>query len=212
MNPTDSSDPVRLIALARKGDRDALGRLLEQYRNYLMLLSRLEIGRRLQGKVDPGDLVQETFLEAQRDFAQFQGGTEKELISWLRQILVTNLLNLVRHYLGTKRRDVRLERELALDVDSSSQMLGQIPISPHSSPSQQAARREQAVILANALEQLPVHYREVIVLRHLQGLSFPDIAKQIDRTIDSVEKLWARALIRLRRLLEPAHERSEPDS
>lgn len=212
MHPIDSSDPERLIAQARVGDKDALGRLLEQYRNYLMLLSRLEIGRRLQGKVDAGDLVQETFLEAQRDFAQFQGSSEKELISWLRQILVSNLLNLVRHYLGTKRRDVRLERELAVDVDSSSQMLGQIPISPQSSPSQQAARREQAVILANALEQLPEHYREVIVLRHLQGLSFPDIARQTERTVDSVEKLWARALVRLRRLLEPAHERSESES
>jgi RNA polymerase sigma-70 factor, ECF subfamily len=202
MTRTVQPDPGELLTQARGGDTAALGQLLELYRNYLTLLGRLEIGRRLQGKVDPADLVQDTFLEAQRDFVQFQGNSEKELISWLRQILITNLLNLVRHYLGTRRRDVRLERELALDVDSSSQLLGEIPVSPHSSPSQQASRREQAVLLANALQQLPEHYREVIVLRHLQGLSFPEIAKQMDRTVDSVEKLWARALIRLRRLLE----------
>jgi RNA polymerase sigma-70 factor (ECF subfamily) len=206
MTRTVQPDPGELLTQARGGNMAALGQLLELYRNYLTLLGRLEIGRRLQGKVDPADLVQDTFLEAQRDFVQFQGNSEKELISWLRQILITNLLNLVRHYLGTKRRDVRLERELALDVDSSSQLLGEIPVSPHSSPSQQAARREQAVLLANALEELPEHYREVIVLRHLQGLSFPEIAKQMDRSVDSVEKLWARALIRLRRLLEEDQE------
>jgi RNA polymerase sigma-70 factor (ECF subfamily) len=149
---------------------------------------------------------QETFLEAQRDFAQFQGTTEKELIAWLRQLLVRNLHNLLRHYLGTKRRDVRLERELAADVDISSQMLGQIPISPISSPSQQAARREQEVLLANAQEQLPGHYRDVIVLRTLQSLSFLDIAKQMGRTVDSVEKLWARALLRLRHLMVESHD------
>lgn len=210
MNRTIHPDPMDLLQQARGGDRDALGQLLELYRNYLTLLGRLELGRRLNSKVDPADLVQETFLEAQRDFAQFQGNSEKELISWLRQILVSNLLNLVRHYLGTKRRDVRLERELALDVDSSSQLLGALPVSPHSSPSQQASRREQAVLLANALEKLPEHYREVIVLRHLQGLKFPEIAQQMERTVDSVEKLWARALIRLRRLLEENHEPDQP--
>jgi RNA polymerase sigma-70 factor (ECF subfamily) len=200
------SHPEHLLQSAQTGDGDALGQLLESYRPYLMLLGRMEIGRRLQGKLDPADLVQESFLEAQRDFAQFHGTTEKELIAWLRQILVRNLRNLLRHYLGTKRRDVRLERELAAEVDGSSQMLGQIPISPISSPSQQAARREQEVLLANALEQLPEHYRDVIVLRNLQSLSFPDIAQQLGRTVDSVEKLWARALLRLRRLMEESHE------
>jgi RNA polymerase sigma-70 factor (ECF subfamily) len=61
------------------------------------------------------------------------------------------------------------------------------------------------VLLANALAQLPEHYREVIVLRHLQEQTFPEIAAQLDRTVDSVEKLWARALIRLRRLMEEHH-------
>src|SRR5262249_7948754 len=123
MSSIDGPDPSDLLGLARDGDTEALGRLLELYRNYLSLLARVEIGRRLQSKVDPGDLVQDTFLEAQRDFAQFQGTTEKELAGWLRQILISNLLNLVRHYLGTQQRDVRLERALAADVDSSSQML-----------------------------------------------------------------------------------------
>src|SRR3954462_10213003 len=112
-----------LLPLARARDGQAQGALLEQYRNYLTLLARVQIGRRLQGKVDPADLVQETFLKAHRDLASFRGKTEGELCSWLRQILAANLAMLVRHYCGTQRRDVRLECQLALEIDQSSQIL-----------------------------------------------------------------------------------------
>ena len=74
--------PEQMLCLARAGDPSARGQMLESYRNYLTLLARNQIGRRLQGKVDPSDLVQETFLEAHRDFGQFRGGTEGELVGW----------------------------------------------------------------------------------------------------------------------------------
>jgi RNA polymerase sigma-70 factor (ECF subfamily) len=118
MSDETSADPERLLVRARAGDGQALGQLLELYRGYLALLARLQIGRRLQGKVDAADLVQETFLDAHRNFVQFQGGTEGELVSWLRHILAGHLAMLVRRYLGTRRRDVRLERELAFDTHS----------------------------------------------------------------------------------------------
>src|SRR5262249_22895207 len=108
-------DPVELPQAARTGDRQALGRLLELYRNYLRLLARLQVGRRLRGKADPSDLVQEAFLAAHRTFAQFAGTTEGELVDWLRQILASKLVDLARRYLGTARRDVRLERQRAAD-------------------------------------------------------------------------------------------------
>src|SRR4051794_17576727 len=107
MNRAPGPDPERLLAAVRAGDRQALGPLLEQYRNYLALLARVQIGRRLRGKVDDSDLIQETFLEAHRNFDRFRGASEAELVSWLRQILAANLANLVRRYYGTKRRDVR---------------------------------------------------------------------------------------------------------
>src|SRR5437868_4344753 len=100
-----------LLPLARAGHADALGQLLELYRNYLELLARLQIGRRLQSKVDAADLVQETFLDAHATFAEFRGATEKELVAWLRQVLAYNLASLVRYYCGTRRRDVGLARE-----------------------------------------------------------------------------------------------------
>jgi RNA polymerase sigma-70 factor (subfamily 1) len=112
MNEVVNPDPAALLERARAGDVPALGRLLESYRGYLTVLAGVQIGRRLQGKVDAADVVQEAFLGAARDFAQFRGTTEAELLAWLRQVLASVLSNLVRHYQGTQRRDVRLERRL----------------------------------------------------------------------------------------------------
>lgn len=200
---SDDAEPdlEQLIQRARIGGGAALGQLLELYGNYLTLLARLQIGRRLQGKVDPADLVQETFLEAHRHFSRFRGTTEEELVSWLRQILATNLAHLVRAYCGTQRRDVHVERQLAEELNQSSRVMDRGFFAKQSSPSQRAVRREQAVLLANALKRLPDDYREVIILRHLEGLSFPEVAGRLGRTLDSVEKLWIRALDRLRRSL-----------
>jgi RNA polymerase sigma-70 factor (ECF subfamily) len=191
-------DTQELLRLARRDPDGALGPLLQRFRHYLQLLARLEIGRRLQGKVDPSDVVQEVFLEAHRHFDRFRGREEGELACWLRQILAARLAKLVRRYLRTQGRDVRLERELAADIDRSSQMLDRGLVAPENSPSQQAARREQGLLLAESLARLPEHYREVLILRHLEELSFPEIAMRLGRTLDSVKNLWARALAQLR--------------
>jgi RNA polymerase sigma-70 factor (ECF subfamily) len=198
MSPDVRPDPEELLRRARAGSGPARGQLLELYRRYLLLLARLQIGRRLQGKVDAADLVQETFLDAHRHFAQFRGQTEAEVVAWLRQILATHLANLVRHYLGSQRRDVRLERALAGELENSSRLLDHALQANHSSPSERAARREQVVQLADALAQLPANYREVLILRHLEELSFPEVARRMNRTVEGVKKLWARALASLR--------------
>ena len=192
------SDPQRLLSLAQAGSGPALGQLLEGYRAYLTLLARLQISRRLQSKVDASDVVQEAFLEAHTHFDRFQGSSEGELVSWLRHILAATLANLVRRYYGTQRRNLRLERELADDLDQSSRVLDQGLAAEHSSPSEHAARREQAVRLANALDKLPEAYREVLILHHLEGLTFREVARRMGRTIDVVKKLWTPALAQLR--------------
>ena len=196
-----TAEPDQLLQEARGGDATILGQLLEMYRRYLSLLARVQIGQRLQGKVDAEDLVQDTFLEAHRNFARFQGSTEGQFLCWLRKILAARLADMLRHYLGTQGRDVRLERELEDAFDRSSVLLQGGLIAQQSSPSQQAARREQAVLRADALGELPEDYREVIVLRHLEALTFPQVAQRMERSQDSVEKIWMRALVRLRQLL-----------
>src|SRR5438132_13021190 len=123
MSSAGQSSSEQLLRRALQGDRDALGRVLERHRAYLVVLARFQIGRRLQGKVDASDVVQEAFLGACRDFPQFRGSTETEFIGWLRQILASLLANLVRHYQGTQRRDVRLERQLAAVFDQSAPAL-----------------------------------------------------------------------------------------
>jgi RNA polymerase sigma-70 factor (ECF subfamily) len=199
VDTTDS--PEQLLASAMS-DRRQIGRLLDLYRNYLRMLARVEIGRQLQAKVDASDLVQEVMLEAHKHFPGFRGGSEVEFVAWLRQILSAVMCACVRRYLGTRKRDIRLERTLRDNLDRSSLLLGCGLVDPGSSPSQQAMRREQAVLLADALEQLPEDYRDVLVYRHLEGLTFPDIAERMGRSLDSVEKLWVRGLARLRQTME----------
>src|SRR5205807_263120 len=114
---TMTTNPEHLLQEARAGDANTLGQLLEMYRRYLSLLARVQIGQRLQGKVDAEDLVQETFLEAHRNFPRFRGVGEAQLVRWLRQILAAKLADLLRHYLGTQGRDVRLEREIVDAID-----------------------------------------------------------------------------------------------
>jgi len=195
-------DATELIELARGGTADALGRLLDRYGNYLGLLARVQVGRRLQGKIDPADLVQETFLEAHRHFPVFRGQSEPEVAAWLRQIMAGVLSNLLRRYLGTQGRDVRLERELAGELDRSSQALDGGFADPGPTPSKLAVGRERAVLLADALGRLPDDYREVIILRNLEELPFADVAKRMGRSEDAVQKLWVRALARLRAALD----------
>jgi RNA polymerase sigma-70 factor (ECF subfamily) len=193
--------PAELLRLAQAGDAEHLGKLLELYRHYLHLLARMEIGRNLRAKLDASDLVQDTLLEAHRNFSRFRGSSETQFVCWLRQIMAASLANLLRRYLGTQGRDVRLERQLATQLDQSSQLLDRGLIDAAGSPSQQASRREQAVLLADALQRLPEDYRQVIVLRHLQGLSFAEVGQRMERSIDGVEKLWMRAIARLRQVM-----------
>lgn len=197
-----ASDPEMLLVLAKAGDGEALGRLIERHRGYLILLARMQIGRLLRGKLDAEDLLQETSLEAHRGVARFRGTTEVAFRAWLRQILAAVLSNQVRRYRGTKGRDARLERRLVEDLDRSSRALDRGLIAEQSSPSQQVARRERALLLAEALAILPEDYRDVIVLRHLEGLGFAEVALRMGRTEDSVKNLWVRALARLRRTLD----------
>jgi RNA polymerase sigma-70 factor (ECF subfamily) len=201
MNHLSQSVPVLLDAL-RRGDPEAQDAVVRRYRPWLRLLARLQIDGRLRGKFDASDVVQQALLEACRDFAQFRGHTEAELMVWLRQILAHALAHEVRRYRGTGRRD--LDREVSLEqrLAESSQRLGAVLAAPGSSPSQQASRHEQEILLADVLARLPDDYREVIVLRNLEGLSHEEVARRMQRSTGAVRMLWVRALARLRHELD----------
>lgn len=191
-----------LLVRAKDGSESARGELFEHFCNYLELLARVELGRRLKTKVDPSDVVQESFLEAHRAFSSFRGDTEAEFAAWLRTILGRRVAHLVRRYLHNQGRDVRREQMLDVLLDHSSQAIERGLNSLQSSPSKRASQREQVLLLANALARLPDDYHEVVVLRHFEGLSFAQVAERMERSLDSVQKLWVRALARLRQELE----------
>ena len=147
-------------------------------------------------------------MEAYQAFPNFRGDTESTFLAWLRQILATTLAASVRYYVGTKQRDVRLEREIYIRVDQSSMFWNQL-VSNISTPSLKVSRQEMETQLAEAMTQLPEHYREVLRLRHSEGLPFQEVAERLGRTVDSVQKIWVRALAQLRDLVSDGEDGDE---
>jgi RNA polymerase sigma-70 factor (ECF subfamily) len=200
MTPS-GTDLCRLIERAQREEPGALDRLLDSYRNYLRLLARTGLDVSLRGKADPSDLVQDALLKATQRFGQFRGATEAELAGWLRQILSRCLADFVRRYQTSGRRAGR-EQSLNELLDHSSQAMERMVAANGTSPSASAARRDLGVLLSDALAQLSEDHREVIVLHHLEGLDWDEVAQRLGRTPAAVRKLWTRALQQLRPLID----------
>ena len=199
-------DLEKLLAEARDGAVDRLGELLQSYRNYLTILASTQLDRRLRRRISPSDLVQETMLAAHRDFRQFGGHTERQFLAWLRSILINCLHHAVDTHLKAKRRDLRCEVSLERASKSrgfSSVDLGKILADRGPSPSANARQRERSVNFAAQLAKLRPEYRNVIVMRNLQGLSFDEIATRINRNSGAVRMLWLRAITKFKQLYEP---------
>src|SRR3954447_25263205 len=146
-----------MLAHARKGDEQQLGKLLTLYRNYLTILAATQLDARLRRRISPSDLVQEAMLGAYRDFQKFRGQTERELLAWLRQILINCLHHAYEAHIQAGRRDIR--REVSLDdmnraMDRSVTRLKHVLADRGPSPSEPAHRRERAVAIADQLAKL----------------------------------------------------------
>ncbi|WP_147869302.1 sigma-70 family RNA polymerase sigma factor [Stieleria maiorica] len=183
----------------------ALGRLLQLYRNYLTILATTQLDRRLRRRMSPSDLVQDAMLAAHRDFRSFRGSSEPELLCWLRQILVNCLRDAIDMHLNAQKRDLRREvsiEQVGQSLDKSACQLANVLADRGPSPSEPARRRERAVELADQLAKLRPEYRDVIVLRNLQGLSFNEIAERLDRRPGTVRMLWLRAMDKFKQTYE----------
>jgi RNA polymerase sigma-70 factor (ECF subfamily) len=201
VSPGESVSRVEsLLAKVRAGSQEALGQVLETFRAYLLAVACEELDSELRAKVGPSDLVQETFCEAHRDFAAFRGQTEAELLVWLRRVLLNNIANVARRYLGTEKRC--LSREIHADAGVFAAVEQSLP-SDVSSPSDVAARNERLARVERALGMLSAPHREVIVCRSLERQSFAQIAQKMGRSEKAVQKLWTRAIQELQHLLAP---------
>jgi RNA polymerase sigma-70 factor (ECF subfamily) len=190
----------RWLSAARDGSRDALGSAFEACRLYLLSVARHELNEALRAKGGASDLVQETFLEAQRAFDRFQGNSEGELRAWLRQLLHHRAAKFGRRYRTTQKR--RLARETALSAAAGQgELRAELP-----SPSTQLMALEQAQRLRQALERLPDDYRRAITLRYVEQYSFEEIGRLMQRTPNAARLLWLRAIERVKHELRAADE------
>ncbi|HEY1599611.1 MAG TPA: sigma-70 family RNA polymerase sigma factor [Pirellulales bacterium] len=185
----------RSIISAQDGSYAAIGQLFDLYRDYLLRVANEELETDLVPKVAASDLVQETFLQAARDFRKFIGTSEGELKAWLRQILIHNLLDAQRRYHHAQKRAVALEVPLAGACSSAIARPELASSSP--SPSECVVTSEQRELVHAALRRLPPDHAQVIQLRTFAGLPFDLIGDAMGRSGDAVRKLWVRAIERL---------------
>jgi RNA polymerase sigma-70 factor (ECF subfamily) len=195
-------DATRRIAAAREGRNGAADELFEGYRNYLRFLARDGVGGALQPKVDASDVVQDVLIRARDKFAQFRGETEPQLLGWLRQILARRIVDLARQHKVGGDRGVIHERSIDEVIYESSQAFGKVLELSGTSPSHNAMREEQSTRIADALARLSDDHAQVIQLRTMRELEWKEVADRMGRSYDAVQKLWFRALRKLRPLLK----------
>ncbi len=195
---------LRLLGGARNGDTESLGQLLRNYFRYLNTLSVRNLDDRIRVRVSASDIVQETLLEAHRDFPRFIGTSLEEFTSWLRKILFNNLARAVESHLGTARRDVRKECSLDERRDDTSGPVARqmaLPVEGHAAASAASRRVESLGRLEQAIRSLPPDYGQVIRLRHVEGLPFNAIAERLGRNPGATRMLWFRAVEKLKAVL-----------
>jgi RNA polymerase sigma-70 factor (ECF subfamily) len=188
-----------LLEQARRGDGEALGRLLEAQRADLYRLAERQLDGRIAVRVNASDLIQQIFLEAYRSFPQFAGKDARELVAWLQGILDHKAAGTIRDHAVLQKRDVR--REQSIDDSQGNAPLKQELVAGLSSPSQKAIRQEDALRLSQALTALPDDQREAVRLRHLEGWALADIAQRLSRSPAATAGLIKRGMRELRRQL-----------
>jgi RNA polymerase sigma-70 factor (ECF subfamily) len=188
-----------LIARCQQGDPQAEGLLLAAYRPYLRLVARQRLPKLLLKRADASDIVQQTLVDAVGGLPNFRGQSEAELTAWMIRLLERNLLQNTRLNLAAMR-DVRREDQ-GHAADDSAQLVWHEVAGRDSSPQSSVFRGEAALLLAQALEQLPDQQRLAVQLRYLEQQTLESIAQEMDKTAAAVAGLIARGVEGLRRLL-----------
>ena len=195
-----SDQPDDLNDLQQSTDRSAFNDVLLRYRDRLKRMVTMRLNPRLQGRIDASDVVQQTLMDAWKGQEGFRGTTHGERMAWLRVILTRVILRADRDLLKTEKRGEGREKTLQSAIDQTSVRIEQMAIGNERDPVSVAVRAEQTLKLAAAMEQLPDDYRRVLQLRHIDGRSHAEIAKEIGRTSAATRMLWVRALEALKKV------------
>jgi RNA polymerase sigma-70 factor (ECF subfamily) len=195
---TDSRETQNLLRQVRAGDRQAFEQLFTRHQAYLRRLVELRLDPRLRARVDPSDVVQEAHLEALNRLEAYLERPALPFRLWLRQIAFDRALKARRYHLGTARRS--LGREVPLPEQSSVLLAGRL-LAAGSTPSQHLDHRELARRVRQAVARLPEADREIVMMRHFEGLSNQEVACLLGLDPATASKRHGRAMLRLHRLL-----------
>jgi RNA polymerase sigma-70 factor (ECF subfamily) len=202
-NQSNPESPSELLRRAAAGDASALGQALEPYRRRLRRMIALRIDRRLQGRVDPSDVVQEAYIDAARRIGEYTSNPSVPFYLWLRVLAGQRLVDQYRRHLGAQARDVAREFTLyhgtmpeATSAALAAQLLGRL-----TTPSETAFRAERRLRLQEALNQMEPIDREILALRHFEQLTNGEAAAALMLDKSAASKRYARALVRLKDIL-----------
>ncbi|MGB7327122.1 MAG: sigma-70 family RNA polymerase sigma factor [Rubripirellula sp.] len=202
MSSSSAQDRSGLLRLARAGNASAIEDLFACYQHYLRLLAHSGLSPKVNTRVTVSDVIQETFLHAFEAFEQFRGASTAEFVAWIRSILVSRIADAHEKHLQAARRDVRREVSIeTINAGLSRSSVGLENIARdhlQASPGAIVSQQEHAIMVADAIGNLPADYQQVIVMRHFDGLSFDEIANRMQRSSGAVRMIWLRAIRKLK--------------
>lgn len=199
----DSGNHDALVQRAAAGDGEALAQLFEQFRPRLKRMISLRMDRRLQGRLDASDVLQEAYLDLAQRLPDYAKDPKFPLFLWMRLVAGQRLAEVHRRHLGAAMRNADLEVSLyraalpqASTVFLASQLLGRF-----TSVSQQAMRAEIQIKLQETLNSMDPADREVLALRHFEELNNAEAAQVLEISEAAASKRYIRALKRLKEVL-----------
>lgn len=202
--PTESE---RWLQDVQRGNPRALAALLDHYRPQLRQMLAMRMNKRLTARVDPSDVIQEVFLDANRQITAYVENPRVDFYVWLRGLARQRLSNMQREHAGAQRRAVG--REVPLPVESSAMLLEQL-VGLGPTPSRALAAREMRRYVQRAIERLKGDDRDVILMRHFEGLTNKQVAQALKISPSGATMRYGRALFRLKELLQ--HDLTEGES
>jgi RNA polymerase sigma-70 factor (ECF subfamily) len=193
-----------LLRRAQAGDKAALGALFAHYRDRLRKMIRLRLDRRVYGRLDPSDVLQEAYLDVARRFPEYAAAPTVSFYLWLRALAGQRLIDLHRQHLGAQMRDAGREVSLYRGAlpQASSASLAQQMLAGLTSPTQAAVRAERQIQLQEALNGMDPLDREVVVLRHFEELTNVEAAQVLGIDTSAASKRYIRAIRRLKAVLD----------
>lgn len=199
----ESSEITEILHRATSGDQDALNELFTRYRDRLKRMIRLRLNRRLIGRLDDSDILQDALLHASKHLHEYLQNPSMSFFLWLRHIAELKLLSVHRQHLGIEKRDANREISLhrggypaASSASLAAQLMGHL-----TSPSQAAVKAEMRIQLQEALNGMDPIDREVLTLRHFEQLTNAETAQVLEIQETAASKRYVRALDRLQNIL-----------